>query len=176
MTPEDAIIVADQTASMKEVLTELNYSIWKVPLQISCPVHKLGQEDRPSARIYEDDKSVYCFYCIAQYKATEVWAAMKSVDRDVAAAAILEKWPVEEGVAQGVLRRAQSPYKARIEEVYEGVLERHLINYRGIVEFSVYRKWAKACDEFMIFLKTLPSENKELAIESFIMRMTKDLS
>ena len=106
MTPEELIVVADHSASMKEVLTELGYDIWKVPLQIPCPVHKLGQETRPSARIYEDDKAIWCFYCVVQYRATQVWSAMRNVDREVAAGAILARWPVSEELSWEVLRKA----------------------------------------------------------------------
>ena len=176
MTPEELIVVADHSASMKAVLTELGYDIWKVPLQIPCPVHKLGQETRPSARIYEDDKRVWCFYCVVQYTVTQVWAAIKDVDRDIAAEAILNHWPVEGEKAQELLRRAQVPYRPSLEGVYRAVLERHLISYRGIAKFDHYRRWAKACDDFLVFINTVPQEHRETAIQSFVERMDSDLS
>lgn len=49
MTPDELVIIADKSTSMKAVLNESGYDIWKVPLQIACPVHKLGQETRLSA-------------------------------------------------------------------------------------------------------------------------------
>lgn len=175
MTPEEMIIVADHSASMKAVLTELGYDIWKIPLQIPCPVHKLGQETRPSARIYEDDKTVWCFYCVVQYRVTQVWAAMRDVDRDVAAGAILGHWPVDGDRAQEVLRRAQVPYRPSLDGVYRAVLERHLISHRGVADFSKYRKWAKACDDFMVFVGTVPKDHREVAIQSFVERMNFNL-
>jgi hypothetical protein len=176
MTPEEAILVADHATSMKAVLTELDYDIWKVPLQIACPVHKLGGETRLSARIYEDDRTVWCFYCIMQYRPTEVWAAQKGVDRAEAAGTILSRWPVSEDDSRAALRRARAPYKPEITDVYLGVLERHLVNYRGVADFTKYRKWAKACDEFTIFIGTIPEESQETAIFSFIERMNAALS
>jgi hypothetical protein len=176
VTPEEMIIVADHSASMKAVLTELGYDIWKVPLQIPCPVHKLGQETRPSARVYEDDKTVWCFYCVVQYTATQVWSAMRDVDREVAAGAILGLWPVEGEEAQRVLRRAQVPYRPSLEGIYRAVLERHLIGHRGIAEFSKYCKWARACDDFMTFIGTVPKEHQEVAVQSFVERMNLSLS
>jgi hypothetical protein len=175
MTSEEMIIVADNSASMKAVLTELGYDIWKIPLQIPCPVHKLGQETRPSARVYEDDKTIWCFYCVMQYRVTEVWAAMRDVDRDVAAGAILGLWPVEENRAQEVLRKAQVPVRRSLEGVYRAVLDRHLISHRRVTEFSKYRKWAKACDDFMVFIGTVPKEHQEVAIQSFVERMNFNL-
>jgi hypothetical protein len=175
MTPEEMIIVADRSTSMKEVLTELGYEIWKVPLQIPCPVHKLGQETRPSARIYEDDRAVWCFYCVTQYTATQVWSAMKGVEQGEAAATILSRWPVDEGRAREVLRRAQAPYRPRLVEVYQAVLDRHLISHRGSAGFAKYRKWAKACDDFMVFIGTIPQESQEIAIQSFVDRLNMDL-
>jgi len=169
------VIVADKSTSMKEVLTELNYDIWKVPLQIPCPVHKLGQETRPSARVYEDDRAVWCFYCMVQYTATQVWAAMKEVDREEAAGAILGRWPVAEDRAQEVLRRSRAPYQPRLSDVYQGVLERHLLSHRGTAGFTKYRKWAKACDEFLVFINSVPKEGQEVAIQSFVERMNLDL-
>lgn len=176
MTPEEMVVVADHSASMKAVLTELGYDIWKVPLQIACPVHKLGQETRPSARIYEDDRTVWCFSCVVQYTVTQVWSAMRNVDREVAAEIILTKWPVEDDQAQEVLRRIQVPYRPSLEGVYRGFLERHLISHRGVAKFEKYRQWAKACDEFMVFIGTIPKENREVAIQSFVERMNFNLS
>jgi hypothetical protein len=175
MTTEEVIVVADHFASMKAVLTELGYDIWKVPLQISCPVHKLGQETRPSARIYEDDKTVWCFSCVEQFRATQVWAAMRDVDRGAAGGAILRIWPVEEAQAQEVLRRAQAPYRPSLGGIYRAVIERHLVGHRGSAEFRKYRKWAKACDDFMVFINTVPKEHQEIALQSFIERMSSEL-
>ena len=176
MTPQEMIIVADHSASMKTVLTELGYDIWKIPLQIPCPVHKLGQEARPSARVYEDDKTVWCFYCVVQYTATQVWSAMRDVDREVAAGAILARWPVDGARAQEVLRRAQVPYRPSLEGVYRGFLERHLLGHRGVANFDKYRQWAKACDDFMVFIGTVPKEHREIALQSFVERMNFNLS
>jgi hypothetical protein len=175
MTSEEMIIVADHSASMKAVLTELGYDIWKIPLQIPCPVHKLGQETRPSARIYEDDKTVWCFFCVVQYRATQVWSAMRDVDREVAAGAILGRWPVEENWAQEVLRRAYVPYRPSLRGVYRGVLERHLISHRRVAKFDKYRRWAKACDDFLVFIETVPEEHQQVAIQSFVERMNFSL-
>ena len=175
MTPEEMIVVADHSASMKKVLEELGYDIWKIPLQIPCPVHKLGRETRPSARIYEDDRAIWCFYCVVQYRATEVWAAMRDVDRDVAAGAILARWPVDGDRAREVLRRASVPYRPSLEGVYRAVLDRHLISHRGVAKFDKYREWAKACDEFMVFIGTVPQEYREVAVQSFVERMNFSL-
>jgi hypothetical protein len=84
MTSTEMIQVADRTVKIKEVLSLLGYEIWRVPLQIPCPVHKFGQESHPSARIYTEDAStIWCFYCVEAYWPTQVWEARKGVSRDL---------------------------------------------------------------------------------------------
>jgi hypothetical protein len=101
---------------------------------------------------------------------------MRDVDREVAAQAILSRWPVDGDLAQEVLRRAHVPYRPSLEGIYRGVLERHLVGYRGVAKFEVYRRWAKACDDFMTFINTVPKEHREVAIQSFVERMNLSLS
>jgi hypothetical protein len=176
VTSDENIIIADCSSSMKDVLTELGYDIWKVPIQVACPVHKMGEESRPSARLYEDDKSIWCFYCVSQYRPTEVWGAIKQISRDEAATAILRKWPVTEEAAGQILRRARIPDHPQLPDIYFATLERHLLEYRGLAAFEEYRKWCKAIDDFSDFLRTIPEQSQEVTLISFIERMNKALA
>jgi hypothetical protein len=55
-------------------------------------------------------------------------------------------------------------------------VERHLVSHRGFAEFFKYCKWAKACDDFLVFIGTVPKEHREVAIQSFVERMNFSLS
>jgi hypothetical protein len=171
VTDFELIHVADRSALMKLVLEELGYEIWKVPLQVICPVHKLGQEQRPSARLYsEEDHDLWCFYCNKQYTPTEVWEAQRSVSRSEAARAILVLWPVAEGVAQRLARASRAaPVGPR--GLYEMVLERRLKVHRGRASFVQYREWARVVDSFCDYIESLPESSRESALTSFLTRM-----
>lgn len=170
MTDFELIHVADRSALMKTVLEDLGYDIWKVPLQVICPVHKLGQEQRPSARLYsEEDHDLWCFYCNKQYTPTEVWEAQRSVSRSEAARAILARWPVAEEQARRLAQASRAP--AGPQGLYEAVLERRLKVHRGRAPFAQYRQWARAVDAFRDYVESLPESSRESALASFLDRM-----
>ena len=180
VTDFETILVADRSVLMLDVLLDLGYNVWKTPLQVPCPVHKLGQEGKPSARIYSaEDHTLWCFYCNKLYAPTEVWEAARAVSRGEAARSILERWPVTEERARELVAEAGAFRRVgawRSQGEYGEILERHLRNFRGKAEFSRYRKWALEVDEFTLYLEKLPEESRESAIQSFILRLEKDLS
>lgn len=176
MTPEESILVADRTVLMKDVLEEVGYDLWKFPLQISCPVHNLGKENHPSARIYsEQDHTVWCFYCFKQYWPTEVWEAQKSLDRSDAALDLLKRWPVSPDRAQALVRLVRAPVRESHHVVFHSILNRHLEAHRGRAQFEGYRIWARRVDEFAVYLDNLGEEFRESAIQSFCQRLDTDL-
>jgi hypothetical protein len=176
MTSTEMIQVADRTVKIKEVLSLLGYEIWRVPLQIPCPVHKFGQESHPSARIYTEDAStIWCFYCVEAYWPTQVWEARKGVSREAAADEFLKRWPVAQDRVQAILRTVLVPSRPAPEAVYRDLLERHLREHRGSSDFRVYRKWAKGVDEFSLYLGELKQEMREVGVQSFVEKMNQDL-
>jgi hypothetical protein len=180
VTDFETILVADRSVLIRDVLLDLGYEIWKTPIQIPCPIHKLGQEQKPSARVYSgEDRTLWCFYCNKHYAPTEVWEAVRGVSRGDAARSILERWPVTEERARelvveaGVVNR-KGP--GGPQEEYGEILERHLRNFRGKAKFLLYRQWAKDVDEFSVFLEKLPEESRESAMQSFLLRLERELS
>jgi hypothetical protein len=179
VTDFETILVADRSALIRDVLLELGYEVWKTPIQIPCPVHKMGQEQKPSARVYsQEDHTLWCFYCNKHYSPTEIWEAVRGVSRGDAARSILGRWPVTDERARelvseaGVVRRA-GPGGPQGE--YGEILERHLRNFRGKAKFLLYRKWALEVDEFSLYIETLSEESRESALQSFLLRLERDL-
>lgn len=170
------VVVADRSASMKVILNECGYSIYRLPHQVTCPFHKLGEETRPSARIYEDDSFMWCFTCLQQYYPTDVWAALRNVDRIIAAQEILARWSVSEERQQEIIRHHSVPRTLPISEAVRGTLERRLLAWRGVAVFATYRYWTVAVDRFLVQVNELPEPVRDGIVRSFCDRMDMQLS
>lgn len=64
----------NQKVDIFDVLDHLgvNHNGRGIDSQISCPVHKDGQETSPSAKVYYQNNSVYCFTCHRTYRAVNL--------------------------------------------------------------------------------------------------------
>lgn len=62
------------------------------PQQIRCPIHKGGQETSPSARIYEDTDSIYCFTCHKSWDGVALIAEARGIEYREAAVQMRAKF------------------------------------------------------------------------------------
>lgn len=176
MKAQEAIVVADRTAPMDQILINFGYRIYRLPQQIPCPVHKLGTETKASARIYEDNHFVWCYTCAQQFRPTEIWSAQKLVSRSEAATQILDKWPVSSPEMEKILKDFTLPTVTPIPAAYSITLERHLKKYKRKVSLISYRDWAKRLEDFSQTVISLPENHRELALQSFLEQLNRNLT
>ncbi len=140
-TEQRTIYVADNGVSLTDVLGDLGIHFGRIPGQIRCPVHKGGLEGTPSARIYPDSR-IFCYTCGTQYGPTDVYAAAMEITKEQAAETLLEKFPLEPGVKDQLLREFHLPKTPPVLTAYQNLFEDILLRYRHRVPLEVYRKQA----------------------------------
>lgn len=175
--PVERVILADETVKISQLLERLGFSLHRSPpCQVRCPVHKMGQETRPSARVYDDDSFVWCYSCWRQYRGTEIVAETKGCSRVEAADWILGEWPVDSGRADALLRDREIKKKAYIlEDSYDKILEDGLIRFRRRVSLEDYRQWAIKVTRIKETLPRLPEIEREIALCRFLREMENQL-
>jgi hypothetical protein len=172
MKPYEQIILADANTPMDALMSYLGFNVHRLPTQTRCPIHKLGAETKPSARIYEDNSFVWCYTCHRQYKPTEVYSAQKGLSREEAATRMLSIWPVPNEKATQLLKEKTSIKKPVISEDYQKVLERKLQENKRKIPYEEYRSLAKRFDEFRSHLGYLPTKEQESALWHFLKNTT----
>lgn len=175
MTPHQKIVVADGNTPMKEMLESLGIQVRKLPTQLRCPVHKMGTESKPSAKIYEDNRFVWCFTCLKQYQASEIYSVWRNVTRAEAANQLLMKWPASESSIATILKDYTTPKRKEPDKAIIDYLENQLLRFKRRVSLEKYRKWAKEVDYFPLFLASLDPKDRKIALISFLRRMEHDL-
>lgn len=177
MTPEQLIYLADQVASMTEVLDRFGWTYNSVPGQIPCPVHKGGHENSKSARVFPDHR-IYCYTCGKQYAPTEILSVLAVISRESAAQQLLEKYPVNDETAKKLLQDFHRPRKRSAEQGLIDFLESSLRDYRHRVPLQFYRSWAKQIDalpELFTGLKVDEQKARTLAFKQQMQQELKDL-
>ena len=64
----------------------------QTPFQIRCPFHKAGSEGTPSARVYPETNSVFCFACHQTYTPVSAWMAYYGLSFGEAKDALAERY------------------------------------------------------------------------------------
>ena len=162
------IAVADATVSMSAVLEMHGFHLRGLPCQIPCPVHKRGQEQKPSARLYADDRTVWCYTCLRQYGVTDVHAAQRGIKKAEAARDLLDKWPTTPEKIREISKLVTLPKKKTLAENVRAILEDALIQRRGKVPFERYRELAKRTDQICEALPNLPEDEQVPAVQAFL--------
>lgn len=174
MTPEQIIYIADRTVRMPDVL-DLNGIYYQgVPSQISCPVHKSGQEIRRSARIYEDN-FIWCFTCAKQFTPTEIHAAVKGITRAAAAAQLLEKYPSSEINIGNLLKEYYSPRRKPVPVALLNRANQSLLEFRHRVPLAPYRLWASRLEQLKAILTETELELQPGKYQAFVNQMRNEL-
>jgi hypothetical protein len=176
MTPSEKIYLADSNTPMTELLSYLGIPYRGVPSQLKCPIHKFGQETKPSARVYQENRNVWCYTCARQYKATEVYSTQKEVTRVEAAERILSKWPVSEVEAVALLKNYTAPKKKEPDKAMVELIEKRVLVYKRKVPLENYRSWLQKISEFSYFLVGLSARDGQIAMHSFLSRMDRELT
>ena len=153
------IYLADNGIKASTVLEWLGVTLHGLPSQLRCPVHSGGNEKHPSARIYEDDRFVWCYNCFKQFKPSEIWAFRKGMDREVAAQDILRRAPLDPNFRAELIKALEDYEKAPPIEGLEGAffLEQAL-KKKHKVPFQEYREW-------LLRIRVLEKSCKELSRE-----------
>lgn len=175
MSPEQMIYLADQVASMTEVLDQFGWSYHSIPGQIPCPVHKGGQENSKSARVFPDHR-IYCYTCGKQYTPTEILSVLGSISRELAAQQLLEKHPVNPEQAKSLLQDFHRPKKRSAEQGLIDFLESSLRDYRHRVPLQPYRSWAKQVDALPELFCGLSKDEQRARTLAFRQQMQQELN
>jgi hypothetical protein len=173
----DDIHVANQAVPMTALLDALGVPHRGAPGSLSCPVHgKLEGDRKPSARLYEDDRTCWCFACSRQYTTVDVAGAIRGKGLLEACAWILAKWPVDDIRRVEILveRSAEAVRPRRVVETES--LERSLLEFRGLADFAAYRSWAKDLDIFSVEIASIPVADRGEAAGYYRRRMAKALA
>lgn len=170
----ESVVVADEAIAMSQVLDLFGISYQGIPGQVRCPVHKLGQETSPSARLYEDNKYVFCFTCNKQYSVSQVAEAQWGIKRSDAAERLLGKFPVPGARVQEILKEASKPKTKSLNFTLLDFLENALIAYRFRVPFEVYRAWARKLTDLQQSILTQGTAEQEQIARLFVSKMQKE--
>lgn len=136
------IYLADNGVKASTVLAWLGVTIYGLPTQLRCPIHSGGNERHPSARIYEDDKFVWCYNCFKQFKPSEIWAFRQGCDRDKAAADILNRAPLDPNFRAELIQALENYEKApSIEHLGPEFFLEQSLKKRFKVPYEEYRDW-----------------------------------
>lgn len=77
---------------LSEIFSLLGHSVsHDPPCSIACPVHKGGQEQKPSAR-WHLDNHVYCFVCNKQYTPSMIISQRRAMTRTAAAQFLIQTY------------------------------------------------------------------------------------
>lgn len=176
MKPYEAILVADKTVPMDGLLALVGLPLRKrPPCQIRCPVHKLGTESTPSARVYEDNAFVWCYTCGCQYRPTEIFVAHNGCTRDSAAKILLQHYPPTQDLVESIIKEATTPKKIELDTQLEIILDNTFLSYKRKVPYEVYRDLYKRIENFKVLLREIKAkETREEALTHFLVSLKKD--
>jgi len=172
------IAIADETIQMTKVLDLFGIIHHQLPSQIPCPVHGTfgpGTETKPSARVYPEDTTVYCYTCGCQYSVTQVAAAQWGIQRGKAAERLLNRWPADEETAAAALRDRTKPKVTLPDQALLAFAEKTLKQYRGRGDLDLYRHWAKRTDGLFEANRGRPIEEQKKLLKHFLRQMKADL-
>lgn len=169
-----SVVVADQAIPMNQVLDLFGIQYYGIPGQVRCPVHKLGQETSPSAKLYDDNKTVFCFTCNKQYNVSQVAEAQWGIKRADAATRLLDRFPVPEGTVQEILQQVSKPKAKPFNFALVDFLEQSLLAYRFRVPLELYHEWAKKLTELQQSIGSDNNLEQEQVVRLFVSRMNKD--
>ena len=157
-----------------EVLSHFGTVVHHVPMQVRCPVHKGGQENTPSARLFED--SIWCYTCSKHYHATDIWTVAKGVSLETAVEQLISKWDLSEEEIKAVkLEFDRERSENRIYEIAKEEGEQCLIQYRGKVPLDVYRTYARELDD-LSFENDGDDDQKLLKVRLLNKKIRKNLN
>jgi hypothetical protein len=174
MTPNQLIHLIDHTVQVTQVLDINNYSYGDLPAQIPCPVHKGGNEIKYSARVYSD--GLYCFRCGVQYKATEIHAAIRHLDREDAARELLARFPPTDEQKTAALKEYYAPKVKPLPQALIDRAEATLRNFRHRVPLEPYRVWAARLDGLGPILRDTEPELQLIKLTTFRNQMIRELT
>ena len=168
------MVIADYNTPVGDLLRELGFLYREPPCQIKCPVHKLGEETRPSAK-YFGDQFVFCYSCGRQYTATEILAAQRGIEREEAAEKLLEKWPATEDIRRKAFSEFYQKKKTPVSKAILDSAEESLLAYRHKVSLELYREWVKRFLQLGDVLEGLEEEDQLLKLKSFKTQLVKEM-
>lgn len=163
------VVVANTIVPMDELLDYLGVDYQGVPGSLRCPIHN-PNEVHPSARIYEERKSVYCFACSRQFYPVDIASAVLGIDRVLAAEQLLIAWGYDDSKPLDLAEiRRNSPDPEML--LYHDFIEQALLRKRGILPLQVYRSKITQVDAFKQELITLPASERYAAVDFFVRKL-----
>ena len=173
------ILIADESVSITDLLDHLGIEYRSIPCSIPCPVHISvhtgGTEMHPSARVYEDNRRLWCYTCGKQFAPTEIYAAVRGVLRSVAAREISQEWSIPSDQAQAIIKESRTPKKTNVSKALLSSAENTLIQYRHRVPLGVYRVWAARVDELAEVLSPQKIDDQKRALNAFKIQLSREM-
>jgi len=174
LSKQEAVVVADATGLMIQILDEFNWPYKGVPGQLPCPIHKAGTEKSYSARIYDDNR-IFCYTCGTQFPPSEIYAALAGMSREAAAEEILYKWPPTKEEQTKALKEYTTPRKKPIPVALLDNARNHLLKYRHKVPLLSYRDWAIRLVQLESVLSEASKEEQPRKLSAFKQTLTREL-
>jgi hypothetical protein len=168
MNLKEKIYLANKISSIKEILEDCGFTIYKIPCQIRCPIHKIGTESTPSARIYEDDSFVWCFTCREQFSSVKVYSTQKDLTEEEAADYIIGKYKPSRGQSTAILKDFYTPYKPKEIEDLTQIMENFYKEFKGKLNYTEYRALLLSGYQYLGVIGDLDETEREATLCRFL--------